>query len=52
MKWFDLGLHDYTTYAGAQQKHLQMRDDGHTTRVVTRGYGAKEHHVVQIWSPT
>jgi hypothetical protein len=50
--WYDLGQHDYALYASAQQKHLQMRDDGHKTRVKIRGHGARERFVVQIWSAT
>ena len=46
--WYDLGQHDYALYAPALQKHLQMRDDGHKTRVRSRG----ERFVVQIWEDT
>ena len=48
-QWWDLGQHDYPVYAQAQQKHLQMRDDGHKTRVVVRHRTDGDWFVVQIF---
>jgi hypothetical protein len=45
MKWFGLGQHEYAAYAQAQQKHLQMRDDGYETRVAF----LNGRYCVQIW---
>lgn len=32
-KWWVLGQHQYSTHAAAKMKHLQMRDDGHKTKI-------------------
>jgi hypothetical protein len=48
-KWWDLGQHEYSVREQARQKHLQMRDDGHTTRVVVRHRSDGDWFVVQIF---
>ena len=48
-KWWDLGQHEYRVLEQARQKHLQMRDDGHQTRVVTRNRTDGQWFVVQIF---
>jgi hypothetical protein len=32
-QWWILGQHQYSTYEMAQMKNLQMRDDGHITKI-------------------
>lgn len=48
-KWWDLGQHEYREFTSAKYKHLQMRDDGHKTRVVVRRRIDGEWYVVQIF---
>lgn len=48
-KWWDLGKHEYRVFEQARQKHLQMRDDGHQTRVVTRNRADGQWFIVQIF---
>lgn len=49
MKWHDLGQHQYQGYWNALLKSYEMRDTGHTARVVTRTRSGKEWYCVQIY---
>jgi hypothetical protein len=48
-EWWDLGQHEYTVPAQAQQKRMQMHDDGHKCRVVNRRRNGQDVFVVQIF---
>ncbi|CAB5224357.1 hypothetical protein UFOVP393_61 [uncultured Caudovirales phage] len=48
-KWWDLGQHEYRVYAQAKQKHLQMRDNGHKSRILTRNRVDGEWFIVQVF---